>query len=572
MSLARRPRTRSEVSLLVFCTLLLLVLLSSFQLLVLRDTITRLHDEQTAKAEQAARSIASRFVNGPWPSVAELRHLSPTAESVTIYDVAGRPVASTGGESNFAAGAQTIVGEWVLQRYDGRYRVEVRLLSPVLSARKKSLSILTPLVIGVDLGVLLLMIAFVRRWLQPLDRLLDRARALGTEHPKDEVAFLMQTFERALEEMAEPGGDGLRALEGALVRSMQSGVLLIDRDGVVLALNEIGGEILKVRSEISPAGVSLETVLGDHPDLANLLRRAIGGESTVFRQECAIDIEDKRRDLGLTAHPLRRDDGEVQGWLVMFADLTDVKKRLADERLSESLRQIGELTAGVAHEMRNGLATLKGYLALIERAERGAIDAYVQELKQETDHLHRVVEDFLDFARPGSVRMEKVDIAGLVQRVAADPARLEDQAMASTEVVFADDLGETWVQGDPTLLTRALSNLVINAQQAQSTTGVLEPIRLHLKRGRVSGVDGLLIQVEDRGPGIPEPLRERLFDAFVSGRTEGVGLGLPLARRILLLHGGEIHLLDREGGGAVAEVFLPTGNNVTDGNNSLGVD
>ncbi|MEO1367072.1 MAG: PAS domain-containing protein, partial [Acidobacteriota bacterium] len=311
-----RPRNRNEISLLVFCALLLLVGLSSFQLIVLRDTISRLHEERVTQAEEAARLVAGRLVDRPWPSSAEFRQILPSAESMTIYDAADRPVASTGGESDFAAGANTVVGEWVLQRRDGRYRVEVRLHSPVLSARKKSLSILTPLVIGVDLGVLLIMIAFVRRWLQPLDRLVERARAAGST--ADEIPLLMRTFERALEEMTEPE-DGLRALEGALVRSMQSGVLLMDRAGTVLALNEVGAAILRIDDEVPSEGAELEAVLTDHSALSALLQGALDGEAAVFRQECAIEVEGQRRDLGLTAHPLRNDDDEVQGWLVMFA-------------------------------------------------------------------------------------------------------------------------------------------------------------------------------------------------------------------------------------------------------------
>ncbi|MEO1083334.1 MAG: ATP-binding protein [Acidobacteriota bacterium] len=562
--MSTRPRNRNEISLLVFCALLLLVGLSSFQLIVLRDTVNRLYDERVTQAEKAARLVAGRLVDRPWPSSTELRQFMPSAESMTIYDAADRPVASTGGESDFAAGANTIVGEWVLKRRDGRYRVEVRLRSPVLSARKKSLSILTPLVIGVDVGVLLIMVAFVRRWLQPLDRLVERARAVGS--PADEIPSLMRTFERALEEMTEPE-DGLRALEGALVRSMQSGVLLMDRAGTVLALNEVGAEILRIEDEIPAEGADLEAVLADHPNLGALLQGALDGEAAVFRQECGIEVEGQRRDLGLTAHPLRKDEDDVQGWLVMFADLTDVKKRLADERLSENLRQIGELTAGVAHEMRNGLATLKGYLALMERAGPDSVDSYVQEIRQETDHLHRVVEDFLDFARPGSVRMQEVDMKTLLLRIAADPARLDDETMPSVETRFDERLGSSKVQGDPTLLTRAISNLVINAQQAQSSAPVQDPLVIGLSSDSVAGVEGLLIRIEDRGPGIPESLRPKLFDAFVSGRSDGVGLGLPLARRIVLLHGGEIRLEDRRGGGTVALVFLPAGNIVTDGSN-----
>ena len=141
------------------------------------------------------------------------------------------------------------------------------------------------------------------------------------------------------------------------------------------------------------------------------------------RQECAIDTPAGERVLGLTAHPLRRDDGAVRGFLVLFADLTDAQRETAEIRLADSLSQLGELTAGVAHELRNSLATLRGYLTLVERApDEESIADYLAEIRRESDHLERVLEDFLTFARPGSARPQRVDLLALVHRAAADPA------------------------------------------------------------------------------------------------------------------------------------------------------
>ncbi|MEM6792460.1 MAG: ATP-binding protein [Acidobacteriota bacterium] len=562
--------SRSEISWLVLCGLLLLIVLSSVQLFVQQDTLARLTEEQERLATSRAREIASDLATAsPWPSAAILRDWLGPSMALTVFDASDRPVASSAGETDFTRSQDTLSGEASFMRQGATYRARVHLLAPTLVARTRSLRILTPLVVTVNLCILLLLLIYMRRWLRPLDLLIDRARELGqAPDSKDEVAFLMRTFERALQEMAgaESGGEGLKALEGALIRSMQSGVLLSDREGQVLALNEKGAEILEVDNDLGSPGAPLEEVLGRHPSLAELLRRAFGGEAEVQRQECSIDLPTGARELGLTAHPLRRDDGEAQGWLVMFADLTDVKRRLADERLSDNLRQIGELTAGVAHEMRNGLATLKGYLALIDRSEdRQSIDGYIREIQQETEHLHRVVEDFLGFARPGSMRTENVDLVALVQKVAADPARDD----ASVEVVVDPRLeGQgRWVRGDPVLLAKALGNLVSNAWQAHTGAGVSKPVILSLTDAStdsgIGGSDALEIRVEDRGAGIPREVRERLFEAFVSGRSDGVGLGLPLARRIILLHGGSIRLDPREGGGTSASVRLPAGKIVT---------
>jgi signal transduction histidine kinase len=279
----------------------------------------------------------------------------------------------------------------------------------------------------------------------------------------------------------------------------------------------------------------------------------VEGAATIRREECEVETRRGRRTLGLTAHPLRQDDGQVRGHLVLFADLTEVKRRLSDERLSDSLRQLGEITAGVAHEMRNGLATL-------------SVQDYAGEIRVETEHLHRVLEDFLAFARPGTLRLEDVDLAAMAHRVAADPSF----AAAEVRVEIAGRLGEEFkVRGDGMLLARAVANLVKNAVEAQEE-GRRRP-RVELRLGyspSETGEPGVELQVLDRGRGIPPELRDELFTPFATGRAGGVGLGLALARRIVLLHQGRIRLVDRDGGGAAAEIWLPDGKDATESNST----
>jgi signal transduction histidine kinase len=275
-----------------------------------------------------------------------------------------------------------------------------------------------------------------------------------------------------------------------------------------------------------------------------------------------------------------------RGYLVLFVDLTEARRRSEQAHLAESLRQIGELAAGVAHELRNSLATLKGYLTLVERAGHGggAVAEYVAEIRREADHLQRVLEDFLSFARPGTARLEEVDLYQVLARAAADPV------LAGVPVRLAPrPPGALRLSGDPQLLERAFRNLLHNAAEATRAAapgGVLaEPDRSPepgsvpgsrppagashepaVEVAAAAGPEGLEVTVADRGAGVPEALRERLFQPFASGRPGGAGLGLALARRILVLHGGGLALEDRPGGGTVARVTLPAGEIVTEGN------
>ena len=562
------PGGRNEASTFLVLSLLLLVFVSSYTLFAYWTSLERLTEERQLEAAGWARTLAGRIgAWGPLPRSRDLRQWMPEAFALSIFDPDGRLLATskTGeGLELVAVGEpfspQTLVGSSQLVR-DGRsYTIQVDLWSPTLIARTATMRVLLPLVLIVDSGVLLLLLLYTRRLLRPLDRFLDRARELGTAPaPDEEVAFLLRTFDSALERLAQPDELEIKALERVLGSSMESGVLLCDLDGRILALNPVGLEILGIEGE--PVGEAIEAVLARHPEMFAKLGPALGRRQAVQREECRIQTPAGERVLGLTAHPLRRDDGQTRGFLVLFADLTEIQKRLADERLADSLKQLGELTAGIAHEMRNGLATVKGYLTLIQRGgDQDSINAYVTEMRSETDALHRTLEDFLTFARPGGGRAESVELGPLVFRAAEDPALGEARIRVEVELEPGD---EATVLGDSSLLAKALANLLLNAYQAQTRAGVDEPVVLSLSR--LPGA--YQIRVLDSGIGVPEDLEDKIFDPFVTGRPEGVGLGLALTRRIALLHGGSITLNRRESGGTLAELWLPSGKVDTNSNN-----
>lgn len=632
----RRPRIglRREVVILLPVALFLLVLLSVFTLFAYRSGVSLLVEERRGEALLLAQRVAGEAAAGPVSSQ-DLRRLAPTARGIVVLDAAGRTVARSGDvpEGGVLAPLTALHREGTVPREPralgpgrdvglgdavaafvplagpagavgeaGWARVDLR--ASALGVQRRGLRVLTWLVLGVDAALVVLVILFLGRLLAPWDTLLERARRAGETPPEaeDEVAFLVGTFERALEALARPpdpekdsveGGD-IAVLQRALATSFESGVLLLDRRGGVLTVNPAGAQILEVEPlEVEPleagagagdAGRPLSEALADHPALARLLAEAVTTGRGVRRREIGTTTPSGRRlALGLTVHPLRApapgdddrgggDAGGPAGFLVLFADLTEVRQRTEQARLAESLQQIGELAAGVAHELRNSLATLKGYLTLIERTERTertvgggdrrAVTEYVDEVRRETDHLQRVLEDFLSFARPGTVRLERVDLHRVLARAAADPvlagARVRLSAPADSPAPPGAGRGLS-LSGDPQLLERAFRNLLHNAVQAAREAGSATEGGPEVEVAASATPEGLEVTVADRGPGIPEEVKERLFQPFASARPGGVGLGLALARRIVVLHGGTLELEDRPGGGSVARVRLPPG-------------
>jgi signal transduction histidine kinase len=415
---------------------------------------------------------------------------------------------------------------------------------------------LTWVVLPVNVALTLLVLLYLRHLVRPMETLLEHAKGVAEEDADgggDEIEFLLSTFERAMAALAARTKEGpdqqeIAALQRALGSSLDSGVLLIDNVNRVLAVNPVGTELLGL-AELPPDPPLLARHCAAHPELVGVLEQATAAGDGVSRREIEVTGEgSSTRLLGLTAHPLRRDDGTLRGVLALFVDLTQTRRRADEERRASSLAQLGRMSAGLAHELRNSLAALRGYLTLIEmHKDDDSITDYLGEIRNESDQLQRVLEDFLSFARP-EARLDTLSVSHLAARLAADPG------LEGHHVVLHDLTGgELEIRADRQLLERALRNLLLNAAQAQETTQVTTPLELTLALQQNS----LAIVIGDRGPGLPPEGAEQLFEPFATTRDGGVGLGLPLAQRIVDLHGGTLELSPRAGGGLEARVVLP---------------
>lgn len=600
---------RTEALLLVPATLLLLVGLSLVVLFGYRGTVDQLLEARGREASRLAADIAEALDRGPVTSD-RLGRLAPGAWAVAVLDREGVPVVVAGDLAAVPAPyapAETWWRRWWppaaevdvvtgVARLSGPARVDERhaavrvdLPALVLRAKARSLRILIPLVLVVDMAVVALILVYLRRLVGSFDRLVATARraADGLERSAlerdlerdDDVEALLATFERAVDALARRGrgepaaGPAPRGEEepGALVdfqrtlaRSLASGVLLLDDAGGVLALNEIGAGLLGIAAPAAGT-VDLGSLLAPHPTLRDVLVGAVERRQSVQREELEVVVAEERRTVGLTVHPLRRDDGAVRGFLVLFTDLTAAQRAAARQRLAESLSQVGTLAAGVAHEMRNGMATLRGYLGLIERARDGdGVGAYLHEIRRESDHLERVLDDFLRFARPGTARPSEVDLAALARRCSGDPALGAGKVRWRSPGEGGDQGGGDFrVHADPDLVERALRNLLRNAVEAQARAERSEPVEVE-----VAGDSGSVeVRIDDRGPGLDATARANLFEPFATTRPGGVGLGLALSHRIALLHDGDLELVARAGGGVRAVFRLPRigGESVTEG-------
>jgi signal transduction histidine kinase len=210
----------------------------------------------------------------------------------------------------------------------------------------------------------------------------------------------------------------------------------------------------------------------------------------------------------------------------------------------EQMAALGELAAGMTHELRNALATIRGYLRLLPDAQRDERARFVAAINDEAEGLAELLDRFLRFAQPRELRREPVEVLDLVGE-AATKVRA-----AFPGVAVAVEGGAATVFGDALALGVVIENLVRNAAEAVSPQAGAVSARVETSAGVVRVV------IEDDGPGVSEDLKARLFVPFASSKPSG-GLGLALARRFARLHGGDVEYEPRPGGGSRFLVWLP---------------
>src|SRR5438552_15121479 len=371
-----------------------------------------------------------------------------------------------------------------------------------------------------------------------------------------ETAILSAALQEAVtklkaQERATAGGaEASERLSGEIIASLTAGLLVVGLTGEVRILNPAGRRMLGM-AESAPLG-DYRQVLGE-PTLIQVIDECLARRQAIVRRE--VGLPQARHDtshLGVTVSPLFDEHGELHGAICLFSDLTAVKSLEQQLRLKDSLATVGELTAGIAHEFRNGLATIHGYSKLFDlNAMPAAYRPYVEGIRAAAESLGQVVTNFLNFARPAELTLARVDLRAICER-AADEVRADARALGG-DVELPGDFGA--VEGDEVLLRQAFSNLLRNAVEACAAASVAPRVVIQSDVDRAQKMSQ--IAVEDSGPGIPASARERVFRPFFTTKRSGTGLGLALVQKIVVFHNGRIIAGSSPLGGASLQITLP---------------
>ncbi len=328
----------------------------------------------------------------------------------------------------------------------------------------------------------------------------------------------------------------------SILRSITSGVLTVGPDGSVATANPAAERLLGI-SEFEMVPKPISALFRNDGGLAGDVTKVLQGRLPLtLREVTMVTGTGKEIHVQASTSRMRAVGGAVLGAVVTLEDVSEVRA-LTDQLIrADRLAAMGELTAGVAHEVRNPLGIIKASVQLLEDANCDAqrIHNSAEVIKQEIDRLDKVVKALLDFGRPSTPTMTRIDVVEIVRDVVLFTERFAKQSNVSIETDFPEGL--PYVLGDPDQLKQVFLNLVTNAVQAMEAQGGTIRLSGRSTNGYVE------VTVSDNGPGIAREDLSKVFDPFFTKRAEGTGLGLTIVHRILDEHDGHIEVESGSGG------------------------
>ncbi|MDF1541585.1 MAG: ATP-binding protein [Anaerosomatales bacterium] len=337
----------------------------------------------------------------------------------------------------------------------------------------------------------------------------------------------------------------------SILRSITSGVLTIGPDGSITTANPAAERLLGM-SEYEMVPKSIGALFRDDGGLEGDVRKVLSGRIPLTLREVRM-VTDAGHEIHVQASTsrMRAVGGRILGAVVTIEDVSEVKALTEQLMRADRLAAMGELTAGVAHEVRNPLGVIRASVQLLEDAECDAerVRQAGEVMKQEIDRLDKVIKALLDFGRPSKPTMLATDVSSVLGDVVLFTSRFAAQSEVTITGEYAPDLPR--VTADPDQLKQVFLNLITNAVQSMEETGGAIRLSAH-EQG-----DFVVVTLSDTGPGIPAEDLGKVFDPFYSTRDAGTGLGLTIVHRIIDEHDGHIEL-ESSPEGTTIRVALPT--------------
>ncbi len=374
-------------------------------------------------------------------------------------------------------------------------------------------------------------------------------------------SYLSEQTRRSRDELEAKKDDltQLEVLNERIIQSIASGVITLDEEGRIILFNTAAEEIFGLRASEADGTHLTSTLPFLQPALRSAPESAREGRPPPF-----VDLPYKHprggnRFLRLTVSPLRLPGGEERGRILVLQDLTEIKRIEAEMQRVEGLAVIGELAAGIAHEIRNPMASISGSIQMLRENFRGdeVSERLMGIVLREVNRLNRLVNDFLRYARPRKATLEEFELNSLIR----DCLELFMRSGEWTEKIEVETRleGGITMSSDPEQIRQVMWNLFLNACEAMPSGGLMR-VETRIAGGRNRGVTGsaaVELTVKDSGPGFSETALANLFTPFFTTKEGGSGLGLATVRRIVEGLRGEVSGANHPEGGAMVTVRFP---------------
>lgn len=346
-----------------------------------------------------------------------------------------------------------------------------------------------------------------------------------------------------------------------IMKNMAGGLITVDHEGKIVYFNRAAERILGFEEGDVTGKPCREVFEGRMDDFGRKIMETLEKGVVHARSEVVVRSGSMGlKPIGLTTALVQDEQGR-KGWVIVnFQDLTEVKRMEQMVRRADRLAAVGELSAGIAHEIRNPLASISGAVEILKETEplSGENEKLMNLVIRESDRLNKIISGFLDFARLKLPRIARVPLNSAVDDVLS---LIDNHPNKHAKIRILNEIGSNpiWVQFDEDQLKQLLINLMVNSLEAMPEGGQLRiGVRSNNGTGPVRGEgEHVHIFISDTGMGIDEKDRERIFEPFVSTKKDGTGLGLSIVQRILEYNGGRIEIESNGERGATFLVSLP---------------
>jgi signal transduction histidine kinase len=435
----------------------------------------------------------------------------------------------------------------------------------------------------------------LRGLLRPYSQLVGEARRAPVEHSgtiQNEAEFVLETFQNViaqlqsqqqelqrLTEQASERADSAERFSDRIVASMPTGLIAFDSSGHATVINGPARSLFQ--TEANTPGEHYRAIFATVPALAEMVETCLASGKLFRREEIeGVNGSAQAKRLGATVAPIDPAEAGARGALCLLTDITEVTRLREQVALKRNLESLGEMSAGLAHEFKNAMAALHGYaqfLQSIDHDERG--QAAAAGLLQEVRSLSEMSTAFLNFARPQPLQLEDVSLDELLNECARELKPLFEERRV--ELIVSRNAGDrsssptvregarapdsdppegtpvVTIQGDARMLRQALLNLVRNAAEAIERDKTVRRVTVNLSSQAERGQPWVTISISDTGHGIPESDLQRIFIPFFTTKSQGHGVGLALAHRVITEHGGTLTVANAADGGALFTIRLP---------------